>query len=257
MKIIKERAVVLDCININRSDKLITFYGDNNGLIKGVAEGSRLIKSRFLGCLELMNIIDISYFYRENKDLVNIRECEIISSVSRVGESPEYYFFIFYICELAKEFATSGIQNVVFFNILKDINRGIKERIRFNILARWAEIQFLREHGVFSYLKICTSCRKDISNFSELKYINKDGELKCKACSKSSDTLIGNHLFKLMNELLYAKIGQLNIMEIKEKELKEIGRILKEIIQNHLQKSLKFYNFYKKTMLSIEDKLSQ
>lgn len=256
MKIIRERAVVLDCININRSDRLITFYGDTNGLIKGVAEGSRLIKSRFLGCLELMNIIDISYFYRENKDLVNIRECEIISSVSRVGESPEYYFFIFYICELAKEFATADVENVRFFNILKEINRGIREKIKFNILSRWAEIQFLHEHGVFSYLNICTTCRKDISNFNELKYINKDGELKCKACSKSGDILLGNHLLKLMNKLLYVKIGQLNIMESEEKELKQIGKILKEIIQNHLQKSLKFYNFYKKTILGIEDKLS-
>lgn len=246
MKLIKEKAIVLDTINANRSDKIIYFYGETHGLVKGVAEGSRLIKSRFLGCFELLNLIEICYFFRETQELVNIRECEVLSSLAKLGEEPEYYFFIFYICELAKEFATAGSGNVKFFNLLKEIHKGIKERVKLNILARWSEIQFLHEYGAFSYLKICTTCRKDLSKFEELKYLSFNGELKCKDCCKSNDILLNNNIFILMNKLLYAKIENLKLIGNKRKELKDIGQILKDILRNHLQKRLHFYDFYKK-----------
>jgi len=251
MRFIRDKAIIIDSINVQRSDRLISFFTYNHGLVKGIAESARQMKSRFLPCFELLNKVEITYFYRENKDLVSIKECEVLSSLTKYGEKPEYYYFVFYIAEIAKEFALEGYKNIRLFTIVSTIHNGIKENVKLRLLARWAEIQFLNEHGIFPELTVCTLCKKDVRDARELKCISTSGELKCVHCKNVDDSELPHPLFLLMKKLLYATISTLKVIEIKDKELACMGAILKLILQNHLEKPLKFYAFHKQIHSSL------
>lgn len=145
------------------------------------------MKSRFLSCFELLNMVEITYVHKENKELVSIQECEVTSSLTKYGEKPEYYFFVFYIAELAKEFGLEGYKNTRLFSLLTDVHNGIKGNVKLKILARWAEIQFLNEHGIFPELITCTQCKKDLRHLQELKFISYSGEFRCMQCKNIDD----------------------------------------------------------------------
>lgn len=245
MKFIRDKAIIIECINIQRSDRLVSFFTYNHGMVKGIAEAARQMKSRFLPCFELLNLVEITYVQKENKELVTIQECEVTSSLAKYGEKQEYYFFLFYIAELAKEFGLEGYKNTRLFSLITDVHNGIKKNIKLKIMARWAELQFLNEHGIFPDLITCTQCKKDLRYLQELKFISDSGEFKCIQCKNIDDFELQHPLFLLMNQLLYAKITTLNTLIIKDYELKQIGAILKQIMQKHLEKPLKFYGFYK------------
>jgi DNA repair protein RecO (recombination protein O) len=245
MKFFKDKAIIVDCIDIQRSDRLVVLYTLHHGLIKGVAGSARQMKSRFLPCFELLNIIELTYVHKEQKELVSISECQVLSSVTTYGEKPEYYFFIFYAAELAKEFALEGVKNTRLFAVLSDIHYGIKHRVRLKILARWTEIQLLHEHGIFPELTACTRCRRDVRKNTESKFLRLNGELTCSRCKQSGDIELAHELFLLMIRLHCAKITHLHTLEVKDKELTQVGAILKLILQQHLEKPLRFYGFYK------------
>jgi DNA repair protein RecO len=244
MRVIKDKAIIIESSNIQRADKLVVFYTLHHGLLKGVAESARRMKSKYGSCFEPLTIVSISYLQKEDRELVTIQEAVVISSVSQYGMKPEYYFFIFYSMELMKEFAVAG-RNIRFYKLLETIHAGIKKNIALNVLARWAEIQFLHEHGIFSDWKICVACKQDIYGGQEPRYFSLDGVFKCYGCHQAGDIEVKREVFFLMNKLLYATIAQLETLAISDRLLKRIGSILKAAIQHHIEKPLRFYEFYR------------
>ncbi|OGF61823.1 MAG: DNA repair protein RecO [Candidatus Fischerbacteria bacterium RBG_13_37_8] len=244
MRVIKDKAIIIESSNIQRADKLIIFYTMNHGLVKGVAEAARRMKSKYGSCFEPLTSVEISYLQKEDRELVTIQEAVVISSVSQYGKKPEYYFFIFYSTELMKEFAVAG-KNIRFYKLLEAIQAGIKRDVALSLLARWTEIQFLHEHGIIADWKNCAVCKKEIMNGNEVRFFSPEGVFKCNDCYQIKDIQVKQEAFLLMNKLLYVKIEQLETLAVNDRLLKRIGSILKVTIQHHVEKPLRFYEFYR------------
>jgi DNA repair protein RecO (recombination protein O) len=80
MPLKESEAIVLRSFPLGEGDRLVSFLDRHSGRMRGVAQGARLLKSRFGSTLELLSHIRIWYFERENRDLVRINQCELIDS---------------------------------------------------------------------------------------------------------------------------------------------------------------------------------
>lgn len=251
MKVIKDEAIIVETIPMQGANILVNFFSKDFGMMKGVAEGARRVKSRFGGCFELLNYVAINYFHKENEELVKINECELKSSIISREMGEEYCYAIFYIAELIREFGTAG-KNSKLFDILRNVHYGLKRRINLGLLARWYELQLLSEHGSLSLSKECIKCKRGIVG---VKYLCIEGGIRCDKCADRGDIKLAEKVFILMSKLLSAKIEECDGIVIDDSSLKIAGKISKLLIEHCLEKPLRFYEFYKQVKEKAEGKI--
>ncbi len=73
---IKTKGLVLRRIPLNEADQIVTLLTRDEGRVSLIAKGSRRLKSRFCGRLELLNHLDLNYL--QGRDLGYLSEAEIL-----------------------------------------------------------------------------------------------------------------------------------------------------------------------------------
>src|SRR5258708_6561224 len=81
-------AIILKTFPLGEADRLVSFLGRTSGRVRGVAAGARRLKNRYGSTLEILSHVQIWYVEKETRDLVRIRQCELLESV-HLGQS--YY----------------------------------------------------------------------------------------------------------------------------------------------------------------------
>src|SRR5579884_85821 len=73
-------AFVLRTYPLRESDLIVSFLTRDEGKLRGVARRARRLKSSFGSGLERLSQVRISYFQKENRELVRLDSCELIRS---------------------------------------------------------------------------------------------------------------------------------------------------------------------------------
>ncbi len=80
MSLIETEGLILKSYPLAEADKIVLLLTERQGLVRGVAKGAKRLKSRFGGALEPFSIVDITYFQKEERELVSIRQIELKKS---------------------------------------------------------------------------------------------------------------------------------------------------------------------------------
>jgi DNA repair protein RecO (recombination protein O) len=80
MALHESEAIILQSYSLGEADRLVSFLSRAAGRVRGVAAGARKPKSRFGSTLERLSHVRIWYFEKETRDLVRIRQSEMIES---------------------------------------------------------------------------------------------------------------------------------------------------------------------------------
>src|SRR3984893_17399385 len=72
--------IVLRTFPLKEADLIVSFFTRDQGKLRGVAKRARRPKSAFGSGLERLSHIRMSYFQRENRELVNIDSCDLLHS---------------------------------------------------------------------------------------------------------------------------------------------------------------------------------
>ncbi len=88
MGLVETEGLIFKSYSLAEADKIIVFLTQNEGLIRGVAKGAKRLKSRFGGSLEPFTVVNISYFQKEERELVSIRQIELVKSYFENASEP-------------------------------------------------------------------------------------------------------------------------------------------------------------------------
>src|SRR6185503_10393034 len=80
MAVLDTDALILRTYNFGEADKIVVFLTRASGVVRAVAKGCRKLKSRFGASLEPFTLARITYYYKENQELVSLRQAEIVRS---------------------------------------------------------------------------------------------------------------------------------------------------------------------------------
>ena len=80
MVLVNTDAIVLRSYNLAEADRIVVCLTKSAGLVRAVAKGARRMKSRFGAALEPFTLIRLSFYEKENRDLVTISGAEIVKS---------------------------------------------------------------------------------------------------------------------------------------------------------------------------------
>src|SRR5437868_3367496 len=175
-------AIVLRTYNLAEADKIVVCLTRDSGVIRAVARGARRLKSRFGACLEPSTIIALSYFEKEGRELVSLKQTEIIRSHFKLAQNAEIVSALAYMNELVMEFSPPGEPNKKVFRMVRAVLEALeKAPEELSAIMRYFEIWILKLSGFYPDLRACAYCNQALDQ-STLDLFISDQGLCCGKC---------------------------------------------------------------------------
>jgi DNA repair protein RecO (recombination protein O) len=240
MSLIETEGLILKSYSLAEADKIIVILTQNQGLVRGVAKGAKRLKSKFGGALEPFSVIQVEYYQKEERELVSIRQIELVKSFFEKASEPDFLQNFTYFAELLTEFAPPHDPNERLYRMAKICLETATEFPQsLDVVALYFELWILRLGGYLPNWDKCDDCRRNFAD-NEDTNLRINFHLLCRNCQKSRGNWIVSsrqrRIFTLAQQLPPVKF--LEFSKNKTADVREVSGTLKKIIFNILGKEI-------------------
>lgn len=180
MQISTAPALLLDVVDLQERDRIVTFLTAESGKKRGVARGSRTKYSRFAGQLQPLAKVTINWFEKAGSDLVRVTDVALVRPAARLHEDLEGILLTSYLAEHMKEFALEGEPSERFFRLLDSTLEALLAGADRQLAARYYEVWMLRLSGIFPVPGECPLCGRPYEGRAVL--LESEAALVCRSC---------------------------------------------------------------------------
>ena len=99
-------------------DLIVSFFTRDQGKLRGVARSARKPKSSFGSGLERLSRVTMSYYQRENRELVNLNSCDVLNSQFGLASDYAANLALDYIAEVSENILPAAEPSERFFRLL-------------------------------------------------------------------------------------------------------------------------------------------
>src|SRR5438105_3177810 len=197
MGLTESDALVLRTYNLAEADKIVVCLTRAEGLIRAVAKGSRRIKNRFGAALEPFTRLNVSYYHKENQELVSLRHAEIIKSHFDLCSDPQVLAGLAYVADLLIEFSPPHQTNDRLFRMVNAcLEATAASPQALPLVLRYFEIWIMKLEGFLSDVSSCCECRTPLSN--EVPRLSGSNELLCSKCAPGRGQVLSQRIYLMM-----------------------------------------------------------
>jgi DNA repair protein RecO (recombination protein O) len=243
MKVVETEAIVLHTHKLAEADKIAVCMTQKAGLVRGVARGSRRLKSKFGASLEPFTLINLTFHEKEARELVTIRNAEIIKSYFGAARDPQALASLEYLAELVREFAAPHHSDEKLFRMLRACVEALADDPEAApAIFAYSELWALRITGFLPDFTVCGGCGRGLGTATEeCVYITNEGVVWCRTCHVGGGQLLKGDVYGLLYALrtqrptgwskAYAKLP--------EKNRQVVSEIAKRLVRRTLEKEIK------------------
>ena len=256
MSTYKARAIIIRTYKLGEADKIIKMYSRKGQVISAVAKGSRKIRSRFQGRLELFNMADLELSRGRNLDIIN--QAEIVHAFLKIPQ--DFYRFVFaeIISNIILKTQASGDGNPALFKLLyiclNEIdNTGQEDIPALKKIICFFSARLLQSTGLAPMMGSCSRCNKDSGDLykrvkTSIGFSVKYGGILCGACSAASSSRVqlSASSFGLLSDLFNLKMEDLKSIEVDPHSLEKIYRLIEEYIVFHTGCAVDSFKYLRK-----------
>jgi DNA repair protein RecO (recombination protein O) len=240
MGLVETEGLILKSYSLAEADKIVVFLTREEGLVRGVAKGAKRLKSRFGGSLEPFSIVQVNYFQKEERELVSIRQIELVKSFFENASDPHFLQKFSYLSELIVNFAPPHDPNEKLFRMAKICLETATEKPNCLMsIVLYFELWILRLGGFLPDWNKCNNCKTELS-FEEATGLQINFHLLCQSCQRGRSNWIVSPLqrkiFNIAQRLTPIKF--IESTKLFPNEVQEVSMILKRIISNILGKEI-------------------
>ena len=245
----KTQAIVIRTFPLQEFHKIITFYTPDLGKVKAVAYGIRSPKSRLGGSLELLNHGTLLFQYRENRELQNITDFNLIDGFDAMRSDFTRITYGCYFAELVDSIASEGVASPEIFNLLHTTYQSLVHVDDVPLLARGFEIKFLDCAGYGPELSRCVQCssvvRAATTDTFGIAFSVRYGGVLCGECKNRDGAAftIASGSCELLKVLRKSEWERFNRVRASARNHQELKRLLGSFIEYHTERSLKSLRF--------------
>lgn len=235
-------AFVLRTFTLKEADKVCVFFTREAGLVRGVAHGARRLRSRYGASLETFTEVELTYFQKENKELVSISNCEIIRSQFFEGLSSEVLGVMHYLAELIGEFIPEHEPNELVYRLISATLESLRDadQAKLPALTRYFEVWLLKLSGFLADWKACGLCEKDLTNEPAV-WLTNEGMAMCAACSGRLGEELRTLEWRTIQEILTNSPAKFLSVPRDLRVINQIGSVAARLISRVLERELKSY----------------
>lgn len=184
MRIITTEAIILRTYNLGEADKIVVCLTATEGVLRGVAQGARKLKSKFGAGLEPFTTVRLTCRVREEKELAQIQEAEIVRTYFASATEPEVLNTWAELSELVLVFAPPAEPNPKLFALLQACFKvSVKETggLTRRALRVYFMVWLLRLAGLLPSWHSCGRCQQTLVPEAGL-YTDAQYRFYCAAC---------------------------------------------------------------------------
>lgn len=249
MGLVETEAIILRTYKLAEADKIFICLTQKNGLVRGVARGARRLKSRFGASLEPFTHVALSYFEKEGRELVSLRQAEIIRSHFGLAGNSETIAALEYLGELALEFSPPNEPNEKMFRMVRACIDAISQTpANLPAIVRYYELWTLRLAGFLPDLRTCANCRRRLKAEGEVVYFNPESALTCGVCTDGVGMRINGNAHAQMRSMQEASPGnwaQALTSHVPAVD-QELAQLTQRLITNALERTPRGHASFKK-----------
>jgi len=248
------KGLVLSTTDINESDRMVTLYTEEMGIVSALAKGARSLKSRKLS--STVQFCYGSYVLFTKGEKSYIREASLIESFFDLRGSIEGLALAGYVCQVLQDVGTAeGERNLLrlALNTLYAISTG---RFQLDKVKGAFEIRIASILGFMPDVISCHSCG---ARNGEFFFDIMAGAVECSECHKrsvNSHTTLADphesHIICILSEAakvaieysIYSPLEKLFSFNIPDEDIRLFSRAAESYLLNHLERGFKTLDFY-------------
>jgi DNA repair protein RecO (recombination protein O) len=242
LPVYRSEALVLRTYKLGEADRIVVFLTRERGKKRGVAQGARRPRSRFVGVLEPLTRGTVQYYERENRELVRINylDAERSPLVLAGAHGDAALSYVGYFAELIDEWAQEADPNETLFRLGASALDALATGVPAERLARYFEYWLLRLQGVYPSLKACPDCGQTLEGGAAV--VMRDRVMLCPACADAhpgASVALGGDAIRFLRAARTMTPEAVGAAELPSKAARELELAHRRLIASHLEKELK------------------
>ena len=249
------KGLVIRTVDVKESDRLITVYTEECGLITALAKGSRSVKSRKLSATGMFCYSSFILFGQGDK--LWVREAELIESFFEIRENVEGMALAFYIAEVLDNVGTAQAEPELLRLALNSLFAISKKKYSLDLIKAAFEI---RSAAILGFMPDVISCHNCSERTGSFFFDIMAGAIECYKChgENGSEALPltdphESHIICHLTEgaktalgyCIYCPIEKLFSFTVTGEDMRLFCRAAEEYLLNHLERGFKTLDFYK------------
>lgn len=250
-------ALILDVFDLKERDRIVSYLTAEQGKVRGVARGARTKYSRFAGQLQPLAKVEVSWFEREDRDLVRIGEVAMVRPPTVLQNDLELLLLSGYLTDHMMAFAQENEPGAPLFRLLDTTTEALLEGVDPDLAARYYELWMLRLAGIFPVPRGCPLCGKALEPHAVLA--DTDAMLICPDCALragTGDAAAYRVPLSVLDVLRRSGSENLASMAASPPEpstLRVLERLCARIRRAFLQQELRSYDMMKRTLATVSE----
>jgi DNA repair protein RecO (recombination protein O) len=240
MPVHEAEAIVLRQYSLSDSDRIIVMITRELGKIRATAPGVKKPKSHLGACLEPLSRIHLEYYFREGKDLVQIRQAELIHSYLGKNPSFEKICVFSYFAEIVNEIVQDNQSNSLLYRLLLSSLDSGEKLTKFLPLVRYFEIWCLKLSGLFPNYAYCSNCGKCVKDEGFFAWLE-EGRSRCRACAQGRGLWVGKEAADALEAIARFSPSQFGSRPLAKEATQELERLSQRLLELHLEKRLRSF----------------
>ena len=229
--------MVIRRARLREADRVITFFTLELGKVSAIAKSVRKARSSLAGHLETLTCTNITL--ARGKSLDTIIGSQTLSPYLSIRNSLERTAYAFYFTELVYHFTSEEQPNRPLFGLLTETLELLGDCVNPELLARYFELNLLKNVGYKPELRRCTSCGTELKAVTNY-YSSPSGGVLCPDCA---NTLAAHPVsvsgLKVMRFLSENKFDAASRLKLAPELNREIGAIIRGYLHFLLEKGIK------------------
>jgi DNA repair protein RecO (recombination protein O) len=244
-------AVVLRAWPYGESDKVVCFFTESFGKLKGIAKGAKRSRKRFANSLEPFSVVNLHWQERPHAELAFLLSADLIFTFKKLDSSLEKITLAAYLVEIVDGLLGERDANPPVFHHLKNglqsINDGAMAPLQF--LTAF-ELELLRLVGYQPTVDSCKRCGL-FHNAPKASWHFSPGEggLLCGRCATGRESLhIGPAALLVLQDLQRVDDRRIGCEQncISVPVLMEIRSIMQRLLQFYMEREIRSAAFLSK-----------
>ena len=247
MRIHSAAAVLLDVVDLQERDRIVSFITAEHGKRRGVAKGARTKFSRFAGQLQPLAKAQIRWSEKEGRELVRISDVQMIRPAARLQEDLEGILLGAYLAEHLGEFAQEDEPTSALFRLLDTTLEAMLAGVDRGLAARYLEVWVLRLSGILPVPTECPLCGRALTDRAAL--LETEAAIVCEDCAEDQRRfMLGPGELEFLR-----RSGRQNLPRMAEEPpppavLGRIEELCAKVRRHFLQGELRSYRIMRRTL---------
>ena len=247
--------LILRCVDIGESDRLITVYTKEQGIISAMAKGGRSFKNKNMAAVQQFSYSSLMLYKKGDK--LWVKEASLIESFYGIRGDLVALALAGYIVEVLSEVSTSEADPELMRLALNSLYAISENKYDHRKIKAAFEIRALSIIGFMPEVLACRTCGKRGGDF----YFDiMGGAVQCAECHKEAELTAGGvyddgtrHIVAILSEgakialgyLIHCPPERIFAFNIGKEDMRLLSRATEEYLVNQLEKSFKSLEFYK------------